>query len=289
MVGQRLKCWLAGVMIPAALVLAAPVPAAEDPPQRVVSMNLCTDQLAMLVAGPDQLISVSALSQDPANSAMADRARQYPVNHGRAEEIHVLNPDQVIAGRFSATTTVSMLRRLDIPVAVFEPATSLDDVRDNLRRMGEVLGRSEQAEALVRRFDRRLEAIHAARPSADGADVALFFPNGYTRGEETLIGDIVETAGFDNVAGDLGVARGAVLPLERLVMAGPDRVITASRGPGYSRSEAIMRHPILDDIAPFGVHCELGNADWVCGTPHVLDAVERMASLLQRPAGDLSP
>ncbi|MEX0373018.1 ABC transporter substrate-binding protein [Spiribacter roseus] len=289
MVGRSIRRSLAGLLLPAALSLAMPVLAAEDTPQRVVSMNLCTDQLAMLVAGPEQLISVSSLSQDPANSAMADRARQYPVNHGRAEEIHVLEPDQVIAGRFSATTTVAMLRRLDIPVAVFEPAISLDDVRDNLRRMGEVLGRSQRAEALVRQFDRRLDAIRAARTPVQGADAALFFPNGYTRGEETLIGDIVETAGFDNVASDLGVARGAMLPLERLVMAGPNRVITASRGPGYSRSEAIMQHPVLEDIAPFGVHRGLGNADWVCGTPHVLDAVERMASLLQRPAGEPSP
>jgi iron complex transport system substrate-binding protein len=30
-----------------------PVLAAADTPQRVVSMNLCTDQLAMLVAGPE--------------------------------------------------------------------------------------------------------------------------------------------------------------------------------------------------------------------------------------------
>ncbi|RZU99337.1 ABC transporter substrate-binding protein [Spiribacter vilamensis] len=267
------------MLIPTAIAMSMPALAADDAPQRVVSMNLCTDQLAMLVAGPDQLVSVLALAQDPANSAMADEAQRYPANHGRAEEIHLLQPDQVIAGRFSAGATVAMLRRLEIPVAVFEPATSLDDVRDNLRRMGEVLGRPDRADALIRAFDQRLTALRAAGRERPATDVALYFPNGYTRGDGTLIGAIVEAAGFDNIASDLGVERGGHLPLEQLVLASPERIITGSRGPGYSRAEAVMRHPVLDEIAPAGVQRGLGNADWVCGIPQVLDAIERMAEL----------
>lgn len=272
---------LIGMLILVGLVATPIVPAATaaEPPQRVVSMNLCTDQLAMLVAGPDQLISVSALAQDPANSAMADAAGQYPVNHGRAEEIHLLEPDLVIAGRFSAGTTVSMLRRLDIPVVVFDPATSLADVRRNLRRMGEVLGRPERADQHIEAFDRRLAAIRALERDETDTDTALYFPNGYTRGDDTLIGDIVEAAGLRNMAAEMGIENGAYLPLERLVLATPDRVITASRGPGYSRSQAVMQHPVLDEIARLGVHRGLGNAEWVCGTPHVLDAVARIAAL----------
>ncbi len=40
------------------------------PPERVVSVNLCTDQLAMLLAAPGQLISVSHLASDPLSSSM---------------------------------------------------------------------------------------------------------------------------------------------------------------------------------------------------------------------------
>ena len=65
-----------------AAALAA-APAHADAPRRVVSMNLCTDQLAMLVAGEGQLLSVSPLSADPRGSAMADVAAGYPLNHGR--------------------------------------------------------------------------------------------------------------------------------------------------------------------------------------------------------------
>ena len=53
---------------------AAPAVAVGRPPARVVSINLCTDQLALLLAAPGQLLSVSWLSQDPQSSMLAAAA-----------------------------------------------------------------------------------------------------------------------------------------------------------------------------------------------------------------------
>jgi len=57
---------------------------AQTAPLRVVSMNLCTDQLAMMLADKGQLISVSAITTDPNMSSMAEAARAYPINHAQA-------------------------------------------------------------------------------------------------------------------------------------------------------------------------------------------------------------
>ena len=48
---------------------------AQTAPLRVVSMNLCTDQLAMMLADEGQLISVSDIATDPNMSPMAEAAR----------------------------------------------------------------------------------------------------------------------------------------------------------------------------------------------------------------------
>ncbi len=40
--------------------------ARADAPRRIVSMNLCTDQMALLLAGPERIASVSFLGADPA-------------------------------------------------------------------------------------------------------------------------------------------------------------------------------------------------------------------------------
>ena len=263
-------------------VLANEYPALDEgngsfAPQRVVSMNLCTDQLAMLIADDGQLISVSALAVDPLNSAMAEQAQRYPLNHGRAEEIHLLQPDLVIAGRFNAGPTVDMLRRLGIPVVVFDPANSLEDIRNNISRMGEVLGQPDRAAEVIVDFDQRLAML--AEPPVDPPRAALYFPNGYTRGEQTLLGDIVRQAGFANIAEEADVQTGAHMPLEHLVMAEPDVIITGSRHDGKSRSENILQHPVLDEAARWQSSHELTTSDWVCGTPQALAAVERIGAL----------
>ena len=118
-------------------------------PKRVVSMNACTDQMAMLIAGEGQLHSVSYLAGDPATSVLAAEAGRYAVNHGLAEEVFLMQPDLVVAGSYSTRATVELLRRLGIRVEEFEPENSFDDVRANLARMGAVLGQPERAAALI--------------------------------------------------------------------------------------------------------------------------------------------
>ena len=53
-------------MVAAVLAVALPAPArADTAPARVASLNLCTDQLAMLIAAPGQLVSISWLARGP--------------------------------------------------------------------------------------------------------------------------------------------------------------------------------------------------------------------------------
>ncbi|PRY92023.1 iron complex transport system substrate-binding protein [Hasllibacter halocynthiae] len=246
----------------------------EGAPRRVVSMNACTDQLAMLVAGEDQLISVSHLAADPRVSAMAGEARHLALNHGRAEEIFLMDPDLVLAGSFSGRAAADMLAGLGIPVETFEPATDLGDVAAGLRRVGALLGREERAEALAAGFEARLEALRdetGRRPRA-----ALYYANGYTLGDRTLAGQILLAAGFRNVAAEAGFPAGGVMPLEVLVMAAPEVVVTGQRYPGASRSEEILDHPAVRALRE-GRRGGIADQDWVCGTPFVLRAIEDLA------------
>ena len=154
---SRVKAFALAV---SAFACALPVMAAERP-ARVVSMNLCTDQLAMLLAAPGQLISVSYLAHRPRASVMAEQAKSYPANRGLAEEIFLLGPDLVIAGTFTTRATVSMLKRLGIPVVEFAPASSLQDIRARIAQMGEALGQQEEATALIAKFDADLDAARS--------------------------------------------------------------------------------------------------------------------------------
>lgn len=258
-------------------LLALPVPGiarAEAAPGRVVSMNLCTDQLAMLLAAPGQLISVSELASDPRSSVMVDQARGYAMNHAQAEEIYLMKPDLVLAGTFTSTATVSMLRRLGIPVATFPPAYGLADVRLGMLEMGRALRRDAQAAEMVATFDAGLAALQTGAPARLTA--VTYAANGYTPGSHSLSGEIIRAAGFRHLADDLGLQGGGVLPLELLVLAQPDLVITGEPYPGGSRAEEILHHPALAALRADQTAVE--DRDWVCGLPSLIPAIGALAA-----------
>lgn len=265
-------------------VLAAVAGGARaEAPARVVSMNLCTDQLAMLLAGEGQLHSVSYIASDRRASAMADEAESYVTNHGLAEEIYLMQPDLVIAGQYSTQATTDMLKRLGLPVVVIPAAASLEDVRDRMIRMGEVLHRQEAAAHMVAAYDAQLAALRAEvkdRPSA-----VLYHANGYTSGDNTLAGQILLAAGFQNAAVEAGYGSGMKLPLEVLAMTDPDAVITARPYPGASRSEAMMDHPAVRAFRQGHVGATMTDHDWVCGTPFVLRAIGGLGTARRQITG----
>lgn len=254
--------------------LALPVAAA---PARVVSINLCTDQLAMMLAAPGQLVSVTHLARDPAASVMAEAAKAWPTNRGQAEEVYLLHPDLVLAGRYTAQPTVAMLRRLGIPVAVFEPADSFADMQADIARMGALLGREPEAAAMAGAFAARLARIRAASLPGPRPLAATWSARGYMSGHESLAGEILTTAGFDTLAARMGRAQGSTLPLEALVLADPDLVVTGRIGPGSSRAEEPLTHPALRALT--GHRAAVEDRDWICGLPSVLDATDRLKDM----------
>ncbi|MBT0782022.1 ABC transporter substrate-binding protein [Paracoccus sp. pheM1] len=260
---------LAGLILPGFFQ-----PAAAEPPRRVLSMNLCTDQLAMMLAAPGQLVSVSYLAQDPSASAMAAEAGRLPVNHGLAEEIFLMRPDLVLAGAWSTPETIRLLDRLNIPVEVFPIESDIAGIRANIRRMGAVLGREAQARAMLARFDAdlaRLSDAQGPRPRA-----ALYVANGYSSGSDSLAGEIVALAGFDNVADELGLPSGGVLPLETLLLSDPDLLVEGRRYAGHARAQEVLDHPALKALARGRPAEVMSDPDWVCGNPHILRAVSQL-------------
>ena len=263
----------------AGALLGAPV-TARDVPKRVVSMNLCTDQLAMLIGGQGQIVSVSQLAADPRSSAMVEQAKGYLTNHGRAEEIYLMQPDLVLAGTYTARATVRMLERLGINVVTFEITNSLDAIPEQMIQMGHVLGQEAKAAGLVAQFEATLaeyRADVANRPKA-----ALYHANGYTSGDRSLAGEILTVAGFENIAASAGYAGGGVMPLEVLAMAQPEAVIQSAPYGGGSRAEEIMDHPVVAALRENGEAGGLTDHDWMCGTPFVLQAIADMTDLRTR-------
>ena len=256
------------ILVNVALLLWATL--AHAAPQKIVSLNLCTDQLLMLLADPNQIVSLSKIVDDQNVSFLAERSAEFKKNRGDAEEIFVNNPDLVVAGVYTEKATVQILQSLGVRVEIFPVEKNFDDIIENIKKMGLLVGHSDRAKRMIDNFNVRLEELRSGiseRPRA-----AIYSANGYTTGTDTLSGQILKTAGFRNITEEVGISFGGTLPLETLVMLKPDLVITGKAYPGHSRSEEILKHPAL---RPFKAITQT-DAKWVCGTPAVLDAVEEL-------------
>lgn len=267
--GTRVTPSLVALILAAGLMLGG---AASAAPRRVVSMNLCTDQLAMMLAAPGQLISISHLGHDPAVSPMADRARAYGRNHGHAEELFRLRPDLVLAGRYSGGAAVAMLERLGVPVLTLAPARDLTEVRENIRQLGQALGQEARAARMIADFDAGLATLRAARDAAP-LRAAIYDPNGYSWGNASLAGQIVAEAGLHNIATELGITSGGQMALETLVLSDPDMLIRSPRYATASHAEEVLSHPALTALLRGGTIDAASGPDWSCGTPQLLGAI----------------
>jgi iron complex transport system substrate-binding protein len=256
------------ILVNVALLLWATVTYAG--PQKIVSLNLCTDQLLMLLADPNQIASLSKIVDDPNVSFLAKKAADFRKNRGDAEEIFMNSPDLVVAGVYTEKATVQILQSLGVRVEIFPIEQNFDDIVENIRKMGLLVGHADRAKRMINDFNIRLEELRSGiteRPRA-----AIYSANGYTTGTDTMSGQILKTAGFQNITEEVGMSFGGTLPLETLVMLQPDFVITGKAYPGHSRSEEILKHPAL---RPFKGITQT-DAKWICGTPAVLDAVAEL-------------
>lgn len=256
-------------------------PDASAPPRRVVSVNLCTDQIAMALAAPGQLVSVSHLAREPQSSAMVAEAQRFPVNHGRAEEVYLLAPDLVLAGGYGGAS-VALLHRLGVPVVEVPPPNSLEDARAAIAQVGAALGREPEAAAMLADFDARLAAL-SLPTGGDRPLAATWGPNGYSSGGATLAGDVLRAAGFSLLADRLGMQGSGYITLESLVMADPALIVTGTPYPGASRAEEIVTHPALSSLSGRVVH--VPDPLWTCPTPRLLDALALLAAEARLAAG----
>lgn len=256
-------------------------------PQRIASLNLCTDQLLLALGARDRLVSVTFLASDPASSSMAEAARGLPTNRGRAEEILPLKPDLVLAGAAAATPTVALLKRLGHRVVVVPLARSLDDIPRHIATVARAIGEETRGREMIARFRRERTRIEAAADADMGNGphpVALLFgPNGVTSGTGTLAGAVIEAAGFRNGAAGMGRSGVGRIPLETALRLKPRLLILSGlRGDHPSLATGMLHHPALRRVVGDRTRIRIHHHVWACGTPRVLEAVRRLVQVRRR-------
>lgn len=260
---------------------------AQEPPQRIVSLNMCTDQLVLALADPSQIVGLSRFAGDERLSYAAEEAASFPHLPAAAEAVIALEPDLVLAGRFTNQAAKQMLARFGYRVEEIPFVRSLEDARAAILSVGSMVGHPRRAEQLVDAIDR---ALSEAR-SETHLSALIVQRRGYTTGTTSLTGDLLAALGISLASDDLVGARGGFADLETIIRAEPDVLITAQLDRvAEDQGTALLAHPALGQRYPPNRRLVLPERLTLCAGPSLLEAIRHIAaerdSAVRRLAGD---
>jgi iron complex transport system substrate-binding protein len=259
---------------------SAPALAAGLP--RVASMNVCTDQLLLTLADPEQILGLSRYSRDGFQSWAADDARRYRILSGGAEDILVLRPDVVVASLFDKRSTRELLKEKGLHLAEFAVPNSLDEAKDQIRRMGEIVGHPDRATAEIARLDAAMARARRAVTDRHYRVLPLS-RRGWVSGSDSLVSSLLSETGLFNAAGDLGVSSGGYASLEAIVSLKPDFILVSEAG---DRAEddggAFLLHPAIERFYPLSRRIVIPDRLTVCGGVMLADALDLLIAELKR-------
>lgn len=253
---------------------------AQSASKRVVSLNLCTDILALSLAEPGQIISLSNIATDPQSSPVAEQAQSYHHNHAGLEEILSLKPDLVLASIYTSPDKIAVLENAGIRVERFGAAQNFTAIRQQILQMGDVLGQQTKAQAQIQQFDETLAALY--RFSTPKTAI-LYEPNGLTSGSGSLADETLHLFGLTNLGTKFdGTATGRI-GLETLVQFHPDLIIVPELREKPALAYQNYTHPVMTALQRDKISRQISipMRYWSCGSIYTLEAVKLLSAALK--------
>jgi len=275
--------WLLRAIAFAAFVIfagASLAPAADLP--RIASMNVCTDQMLITLADPVQIVGLSRFSRDAGQSFAADDARRFPILSGGAEDVLVMRPDIVVAGLFDKRSTREFLKTKGLHLVEFSVPRNLDEVKAQIREMGDIAGHPDRAKAQIARLDAAVARAREAVTNMHYSVLPLSL-RGWVSGRDSLVSSLLAETGLFNAAGKLGVGWGGFASLEAIVNAKPDFLVVSEAGDrAEDDGRAFLLHPALERFYPPAKRIVIPERLTVCGGVILADALDVLVAELKR-------
>jgi iron complex transport system substrate-binding protein len=254
------------------LALLAAAPAGAAPPRRVASLNLCTDELLLLLAEPKQIVSVSYLSQLPEETPLWARARGHARNDGSLLSVAALKPDLVLTMGGGGRDRGGLGARIGAKVLALPYPASLADVEAATLQVAALLGRDARGRVLVA----AIEQVRRSTPA--GRRDAIFLSGGGRSVAATgTAAEWMAAAGLRQraLAGDRA-------DLETLLVRPPAVLLrSAYRSGQYSAEQRWLSHPLAARVRA-GRTVATDGRRWTCMGPLMVPEILRLRRELAR-------
>ena len=257
---MRVSAW------PWALSLVAAAPSAAPVPQRVASLNLCTDEILLLLADSRQIASVTHLSQKSEESRLWRAAHRYRSNDGSLLSVVSVKPDLVLTMGGGARDRGVIAKGLGLRIVDLPYPKRLADVQSSITVVAGALGRSAEGKAL----NGRINALRRSAPRRRW-DTLWLGGGGRTVPDTGLAAEWMRLAGMRQrpIAGDR-------VSLEQLLVRPPQLLLRSDYRQGqYSSEQRWLSHPLARHVRAGRTIATDGRA-WTCMGPTLIPEIERL-------------
>jgi iron complex transport system substrate-binding protein len=249
-----------------AISLALAAARADSAPRRVASLNLCTDELLLMLAAPEQIASVTYLAQQEAETPLWRRAARYRRNDGSLLSVVPLRPDLVVTMGGGGRDRMHIAERMGIPTLDLPFATSLVDVVESIRRLAAALGRPQAGKALLDRMNALIRSAPSAR-----RDTIWLGGGGRTVSATGLEAQWMSLAGMRQ-----RIMQGDRVSLETLLVRPPAILLRSDYREGqYSTGQRWLAHPLARALRTGRTIATEGRR-WTCMGPLMIDEITRL-------------
>ena len=235
--------WFLAAFLSIALVLTACTPGGQTPvinyvfddlgrlvaingtPQRIISLAPSNTEILFALGLGDKVVGVTDYCDYPPEALEKEKVGGYVTPD--IEKIVALNPDLILVAYGTPMEVINTMVGLGLTVFGIK-TTDLDDLLNDIRRVGEITDKEVEAQVLTSAMASRIEAVTNVTSELEERPKVFYLISQdlWTAGSGTFIHELIEKAGGVNICQN--ITGYTIISVEEVVARDPEIIITSS-------------------------------------------------------------
>jgi len=254
-------------------------------PQRIVSLAPSNTEILFALGLEDKIIGVTDYCDYPEAAKAKPRVSSYTTPN--LEKILSLDTDLVLAESIHEKTVLPALEKFGFTTIV-SSAESIDDVLEDIARIGKVNGKSDTATVLINSMTARIDAVKLKTDNLPldkrpRVLIIVWHQPIWTMGGKTFINDMIWAAGGNNIFAD-DFEKSRIVSLESVINKNPEIfIISAMATTGNTVYNSVMKESRLKSTdAMINNHVyRISNANLIERPgPRIVDGLDELSQLI---------
>ncbi|MEA5092002.1 Vitamin B12-binding protein [bioreactor metagenome] len=225
----------------------------KNKPQRIISLNISSDEILLDLVDSERIIALSNNSEDEQISSVVAKAKAVKTKlslRTNIEKIYALRPDLVFVPEAGPPEIAKSLSELGIKVHIVKSASNIYDIESKIKDIAMAVGETEKGQKLIAEMENNLMKVTAKTQNVIHKKTVIAFTYGGAYGvKDGLFDNICNYAGVINGASKVGLKKGEKLSKENIIEINPDIFLLPTWSHTPNNDAQVLKQEILHDSA----------------------------------------